>query len=312
MNITTYAILVKGSESNIERNTNSCIENIKNRCAIAGQDVNWYIACGTPVSRLSAIPNCFAEASRILSYRYLCPQEHILSETSIMNLRENSRSQIDAGNKEIDLEHVRKFLSSGTIKETDDFIDQILQNVGEEFASLPIFCRYLTMSIYFAAIKYLDSIGCSIDILWSPEFRPDDSISTIDAASRYVHKVIKQTIELRDLESIKQQRDILRQAIDFIDKNFSDASISLDRVAKEVNISPNYLSAIFSQEVGQTLIDYLTLKRIDEAKRMLRQTDKLLFEIASEVGYKDSRYFSFVFKKIAGCTPSDYRKGAKQ
>jgi YesN/AraC family two-component response regulator len=79
-----------------------------------------------------------------------------------------------------------------------------------------------------------------------------------------------------------------------------------------VNISPNYLSAIFSQEVGQTLIDYLTLKRIDEAKRMLRQTDKLLFEIASEVGYKDSRYFSFVFKKIAGCTPSDYRKGAKQ
>jgi two-component system response regulator YesN len=229
-----------------------------------------------------------------------------------MNLRENSRSQIDAGNKEIDLEHVRKFLSSGTIKETDDFIDQILQNVGEEFASLPIFCRYLTMSIYFAAIKYLDSIGCSIDILWSPEFRPDDSISTIDAASRYVHKVIKQTIELRDLESIKQQRDILRQAIDFIDKNFSDASISLDRVAKEVNISPNYLSAIFSQEVGQTLIDYLTLKRIDEAKRMLRQTDKLLFEIASEVGYKDSRYFSFVFKKIAGCTPSDYRKGAKQ
>ena len=311
-NITTYAILVKGSESNIERNTNSCIENIKNRCAIAGQDVNWYIACGTPVSRLSAIPNCFSEASRILSYRYLCPQEHILSETSIMNLRENSRSQIDAGNKEIDLEHVRKFLSSGTIKETDDFIDQILQNVGEEFASLPIFCRYLTMSIYFAAIKYLDSIGCSIDILWSPEFRPDDSISTIDAASRYVHQVIKQTIELRDLESIKQQRDILRQAIDFIDKNFSDASISLDRVAKEVNISPNYLSAIFSQEVGQTLIDYLTLKRIDEAKRMLRQTDKLLFEIASEVGYKDSRYFSFVFKKIAGCTPSDYRKGAKQ
>jgi two-component system response regulator YesN len=311
-NITTYAILVKGSESNIERNTNSCIENIKNRCAIAGQDVNWYIACGTPVSRLSAIPNCFSEASRILSYRYLCPQEHILSEASIMNLRENSRSQIDAGNKEIDLEHVRKFLSSGTIKETDDFIDQILQNVGEEFASLPIFCRYLTMSIYFAAIKYLDSIGCSIDILWSPEFRPDDSISTIDAASRYVHKVIKQTIESRDLESIKQQRDILRQAMDFIDKNFSDASISLDRVAKEVNISPNYLSAIFSQEVGQTLIDYLTLKRIDEAKRMLRQTDKLLFEIASEVGYKDSRYFSFVFKKIAGCTPSDYRKGAKQ
>jgi len=310
-NITTYAVLIKGSESDIGSNTINCMENIKNCCAMAGQDVSWYISYGTPVSRLSAIPNCFAEASRILAYRYLCPEEHILSEDSIMKLRENSRSRINT-DKEIDPEHIRKFLSSGTEKEIENFIDQILQNAGEEFASLPIFCRYLTMAVYFAAIKYLDSIGCSFDSLWSPEFRPDDSVSTIDEAKRYVHEVIKRTIELRDLESIKQQRDILRQAIEFMDRNFSDASISLDRVAKEVNISPNYLSAIFSEEVGQTLIEYLTVKRIDEAKRMLRQTDKLLFEIASEVGYKDSRYFSFVFKKIAGCTPSDYRKGAKQ
>ncbi|NLM26828.1 MAG: response regulator [Clostridiaceae bacterium] len=311
-NITTYAVVVKGSEIDIERNTANCVENIKKRCDAAGRDVSWYIACGTPVSRLSAIPGCFAEASRILSYRYLCPDENILSEASIMNLRENNRSQIDANKREIDPEHVRKFLSSGTEKEIDDFMDQILQNVAEDFASYPMFCRYLAMTVYFAAIKYLDSIGCSLDSLWSPEYRPNDSVSTIDEARRYVHRVIKRTIELRDLESIKQQRDILRQATGFIDKNFSDASISLDRVAKEVNISPNYLSAIFSQEVGQTLIEYLTIKRIDEAKRMLRHTDKLLSEIASDVGYKDSRYFSFVFKKITGSTPSDYRKGAKQ
>lgn len=310
-NITTYAVLVKGSEDDIGLNTAKCIENIRDICVAAGKDVSWYIACGTPVSRLSSIPGCFAEASRILSYRYLCPEKHILTEAIIMNLRKNSGSQIDA-HKEIDPDHIRKFLSSGTEKETDDFIDQILQNVGMEFASLPIFCRYLEMAVYFAAVKYLDSIGSNSGILWSPEFRPDERVADIDEAKRYVRKIIKQTIELRDLESIKQYRDILRHAIDFIDRNFSDASISLDRVAKEVNISPNYLSAIFSQEVGQTLIEYLTFRRIEEAKRMLRQTDKLSGEIASEVGYKDSRYFSFVFKKITGCTPSEYRKGAKQ
>jgi len=309
-NITTYAVLVKGStESDIGQNTANCMENVENLCEVAGQDVSWYIASGTPVSRLSAIPNCFAEASRILSYRYLCPEEHILSEASIMNLRINNRPQFDT-QKEIDMEYVKKFLSSGTEKETDDFIDQVLHNVGADFAPYPIFCRYFTMSVYFAAIKYLDSIGCSVNSLWAPELRPDE-ISGIDDAKRYVHKIIKHTLELRDLESIKQQRDILKHAIGFIDKNFSDSSVSLDRIAKEVNISPNYLSAIFSQEVGQTLTEYLTFKRIEEAKRLLRQTDKLLNEIASEVGYKDSRYFSFVFKKITGCTPSEYRKGVK-
>jgi YesN/AraC family two-component response regulator len=308
-NITTYAVLVKGSQNDIESKTSDCIKNIQNRCATAGHDVGWYIAYGTPVSRLSAIPACFAEASRILSYRYICPDEHILSETSIQNLRKNNRLQTGTGNKEIDLEHVRKFLSSGTEKEIDNFIDQMLQNAEEEFASLPMFLRYLTMTIYFAAIKYLDSIGYRIDSLWSMDFRPNDSVSTTDEARQYANQVIKQAIELRDRESTKQQRDLLKQAIDFINVSYSDASISLDKVAKKVNISPNYLSAIFSQEAGQTLIEYLTFKRINEAKYMLRHTDMRLSEIAFAVGYKDPHYFSFVFKKVSGCTPSEYRRG---
>ncbi|MPM29704.1 HTH-type transcriptional activator Btr [bioreactor metagenome] len=88
--------------------------------------------------------------------------------------------------------------------------------------------------------------------------------------------------------------------------------MSLDRVAQKVNISPNYFSAMFSQEIGQTFIEYLTGKRIAEAKRMLRQTDMRSSEIAFAVGFRDSHYFSFVFKKVAGCTPSEYRRGDKR
>jgi len=311
-NITTYTVLVKGTESNIKENTHKCMENISNRCAMAGRDIRWHIACGTPVSRLSAIPNCFSEANRILSYRYLCPDEHVLSEESILNLRNSNHSHAGIDKMEIDREHIMKFLSSGTEKEIDNFIDQLLQNAGEEFISYSVFSKYFAMTVYFAAIKYLDSICCNSESLWLPEFRPDEDTSTIEGARKYVYRIIRQAIELRDRESIKQQRDILRRAVDFIDRNFWDVSVSLDRVAKEVNISPNYLSAIFSQEMGQTLTEYLTSKRIEEAKRMLRQTDKLLSEIAYAVGYKDSRYFSFVFKKITGRTPSEYRKGVKQ
>lgn len=308
-NITTYAVLITGTQDGIEQQTCDCIENIQNLCAIAGHDVGWYISCGTPVSRLSAIPACFTEASRILSYRYLCPQEHVLSESSIDDLRKNNSSQSGVCKKETDPEHVRKFLSSGAEKEIDNFFDQLLQNAGEEVVSLPMFFRYLTMTIYFAAVKYLDSIGCRVESLWSMEFRPNDNVSTPEEARKYAHQVIGQAIELRDRESTKHQRDLLKQAIVFISEHYFEESISLDRVAKKVNISPNYLSAIFSQEVGQTLIEYLTFKRIDEAKRMLRQTDKRLNEIAFSVGYKDPHYFSFVFKKVSGCTPSEYRRG---
>jgi two-component system response regulator YesN len=69
---------------------------------------------------------------------------------------------------------------------------------------------------------------------------------------------------------------------------------------------------MFSQEVGQTFVEYLTRKRIGEAKRMLRQTVKRSSEIAFAVGFKDPHYFSFVFKKVLGCTPSEYRRGDRQ
>ncbi len=310
-NITTYAVLVKGRKEDIVQLTGNCIESIQNRCAIAGHDVGWYIAHGTPVSRLGAIPVCFAQASRILSYRYLCPQEHILTEEVIRDFRKKNISQTDIEKNDIDQERIRKFLSSGEKKEIDQFIGQLLQNAGDEAVAMPLFCRYLTMTIYFAAVKYLDSIGCRADSFWSLELRPNECVSTPEEVRRYARQVMGQAIELRDLESTKQQHDILKHAIDFINKHYSDVSVSLDKVAQKVNISPNYLSAIFSQEVGQTLTEFITSKKIDEAKRMLHQADRRLSEIAFAVGYKDPHYFSFVFKKVTGCTPSDYRKGLR-
>lgn len=307
-NITTYAVLVKGTSENIDLRTRHCIEHIRMHCADAGRDVEWYIACGTPVSRLSAIPLCFAEASRILSYRYLCPDEHILSEESMRNFRKKNALGLDSGKKEINQNFIHNFLSSGAKDEINRFVDQLLQGVGDA-VSLPLFCRYLAMTIYFAAARYLDSIGCFSDSFWSPGLWPSDKLSDPDQVRQYAQRIMGQAIELRDRENIKQQRDILKKAIEFIDRNYWDDSISLNKVSKQVNISPNYLSAIFSQEMGQTFTDYLTGKRIEEAKRMLRRTDKRASEIAFAVGYRDPHYFSFVFKKVIGCTPSEYRRG---
>ena len=114
----------------------------------------------------------------------------------------------------------------------------------------------------------------------SPEFRPDDSISTIEQ-QRYVHQVIKQTIELRDLESIKQQRDILRQAMISLIRIFQMRRFHLIELQRmNYKVQTNYRRYLVRKS-GQTLIDYLTLTNWTK-QRMLRQTDKLLFEIASK------------------------------
>ena len=105
----------------------------------------------------------------------------------------------------------------------------------------------------------------------------------------------------------KMPFNIWKRAVEFIDQNYMDEELSLNKAAHVANVSANHFSAMFSQKMGQTFIEYLTSLRMNRAKELLRCTDKRSGEIALEVGYKDSHYFSFLFKKTQGCTPSEYR-----
>ena len=105
---------------------------------------------------------------------------------------------------------------------------------------------------------------------------------------------------------------MLKRALDYIDQNFDTAALSLNSVAEEVDMSANYLSAMFSQRMQKTFVEYVTEKRIEKAKKLLKNTDIPSGKIAVEVGYKDSHYFSFVFKKMLGCSPREYRANNKR
>ena len=84
--------------------------------------------------------------------------------------------------------------------------------------------------------------------------------------------------------------------------------ISLEEVAVQVFVSPGYFSTLFKERVGKTFSDYMIEMRVEEAKRLLRQTECATNEVAERVGYADARHFSKVFSKLVGVTPAVYRK----
>lgn len=88
----------------------------------------------------------------------------------------------------------------------------------------------------------------------------------------------------------------------------SHEQLSLERLAELVDLNPMYLSKLFKEKVGKNYIDYLTECRMHHAKQLLKDPEKSLKEIAYDIGYHEPNYFSKVFKKICGQTPSDYRK----
>lgn len=113
---------------------------------------------------------------------------------------------------------------------------------------------------------------------------------------------------LLDLEASKERelKGLITGAIRYMDENFHK-NISLDDVAKEMNMSYHYFSKFFKDSTGKNFVDYLTELRIEKAKEILKEASINVKEVCDKVGYSDPNYFSKIFKKVTGMTPTEYR-----
>jgi len=103
------------------------------------------------------------------------------------------------------------------------------------------------------------------------------------------------------------QTKVIERVLAFLHENYQE-DITMEQAAEYVNLSPFYFSKMFKLHSGETFSDYLTRLRIDQAKRLIANQDLSLKEICFKVGYKDPNYFSRVFKKVTGLTPTEYRQ----
>ena len=102
---------------------------------------------------------------------------------------------------------------------------------------------------------------------------------------------------------------VVEKAMDYLRKNFGKA-VSLEETARFAGVHPQYLSRMFSQEKGESFVDFLTRLRVSKAKELLKSGQNVK-ETAAEVGYADANYFSRLFKKWEGLTPGDYAQGKR-
>ena len=103
----------------------------------------------------------------------------------------------------------------------------------------------------------------------------------------------------------------VRLACEYIEKNYRE-NINLNKISNYVSLSKNYFCNIFKKEVGITIWDYLIRIRMEEARRMLLETDLKTYDISEKTGYDDPSYFGRLFKKYTGFTPTEYRESSRK
>ncbi|MFK7694626.1 response regulator [Paenibacillus sp. HJGM_3] len=107
--------------------------------------------------------------------------------------------------------------------------------------------------------------------------------------------------------SRKPSELLMHAALDYIERHMAH-DLCIDALADHLGISGSYFSLLFKQHTGETFVEYLKRQRLDAAKSMLLMTDKSVTQIGKAVGYAERRYFTKVFAKAEGMTPSEYRE----
>ncbi len=150
--------------------------------------------------------------------------------------------------------------------------------------------------------------------------REDDAFSLSDAYIQRVelltgyrqimnlqyNMILEFTEQVDQLHRGRYKSKLALDVANYVRHHLSE-SVSVDKMAEEFYLSRPYLSAKFKQETGQTLTDFILSEKTEEAKRLLRYSDKAQSAISAYLGFSSQGHFAKVFKKYAGMTPSEYK-----
>ena len=164
---------------------------------------------------------------------------------------------------------------------------------------------YLRIAAVIAARQIVSDAGAD------PQDALDDALIAEALRAEGVEEVkalLLKAIACRDRSGRGLGQTPVSRARAFLSQHYSDPNLMLQDVAGEVGMSQSHFSTVFAQETGITFTQYLTALRIGKAKELLSATQMRSSEIAFAVGYNDAHYFSYLFKKQTGATPSEYRK----
>ncbi len=196
----------------------------------------------------------------------------------------------------------------GKLDEITSYIEQASDKIGMEYLK----------NYYWNTISLINNIRVSISV--ADNEKKADSKKDIGSLYNMIQKCdnVKELNDLLEEIAIsvaskvnsfnnKSIKLILRKAIDYLKEHYNE-QVTLNEVARNIYVSTYYISRMFKKELGKNFVDYLNEIRIEKAKELLKDVQYKAYEIAEMVGIPDAHYFSKLFKKYVGVTPTEYRE----
>ncbi|MFA9377043.1 MAG: response regulator [Lachnotalea sp.] len=263
------------------------------------------IGIGKTVPTINWLSRSLESAKDVLEYRFLLGGNVVLDASELSPSPTTTGIDISTWTDKILLN-----IKAGDNEELENIIKCFVKKLKAEFVPKNRIIIYI-QNIVLSIVNMLDAAGLRDERFMEGEYTFINNIylnkHLRDIETELINfcEKISQTMT-SEKDSYGNRHAIM--ALDYIDKNYGNAEISLNSVCNYLAMSTSYFSAIFKTYTSETFIEYLTKKRIDQAKNLMENTALKAYEIANEVGFSDPHYFSIIFKKHTGATPTEYAK----
>ena len=266
-------------------------------------DVTIRIGLSSIFNDMRFYPKKFKEASTVLENSRFTNRGSVVFFDDLEETLEYQTLLTPENIKEID--HIVRF---GTIDDIGSIFDKYIQLSKESQINDTEFQLFIVASANLM-MNYAFSLGVGLQDHFKNGFITEllhflSPAEILEYTKKEIIKLRKSVIK----ETNTKIMEVTDQVISYIDLNYKNNNMSLDKVSQKFNVSVSYLSSLLKKEKGISFNKYLVQVRIDKAKELLRYSDLKVVEVAKKVGYNDVYYFSHSFKKNTKMSPKEYRE----
>ena len=203
------------------------------------------------------------------------------------------------------LEHALRY---GNVAEITQYIESLKEAASRDAADTGNLNLYVINLVGMLA-NYAASIGVDINELAGADIL--DLMLRIRSIGQLFDWVTGISAKIRErsvASKANNAKRLLDLAIAYIEKNFADPELTMDKLCDQLGISASYLGQLFKKNLDSSFVKYLTNVRMEKARQQLVSTGDRIVEVALQCGYNDVYYFSHSFKKYTGNSPKKYRE----
>ncbi len=263
------------------------------------------IGIGQAVSDLREVSSSYIGARNAVSYRVIYGTSKAISITEIAP----SETDITVLNEEEELREVFKQVRLEDAGQLKEAVEQYLARL-DRFSNVQEY-RFFAMELVSEIYRFAKNNRLDLKEV----FRDTDDVYTL--VQRLEKNDLKQWMcdtclvmqSMLSEKRLSNTQSFVTKAVEYVNEHYADKDLSVEKICSFLGVSAAYFSTVFRKETGKTFTNFLTDVRMNRAVEMLLNQEGKTYIIAEAVGYSDPNYFSYVFKKQFGVSPSKYKQG---